>query len=482
MKNVFCLAFWVSVFAFAGCSSDELSEEVQHTTSNDVLVAYIPNARTTMNGKSVLWEKEDALSVFSVYQNGYVNNKYTLTKGAGSGTATFEGMLTGEKKFAFYPYNESSTCDAGKITYSMPNTYTYKENANSLAPMLGILNDNGGINFKNLCGLIKITIGNIPLGVNKVVLTSGGTNALAIAGNAEINIPTEGNVALAMSPAAGGKEISITFDATTDNTSAKTFYFPLPAGTYPELKFEVSDGNTKKEVKKVTGFTIERNDLKVTEVVFDKVNVEIPVTANSTEEVKQALENGSNTVEVANVSSETQNPTIELPKKENISTDGVVAISFVDVSTTKPIEVKEATGGTGTVAKNVRIAVPETTTSTPSVNVDLSSSTVSLGAVNAAATYDKVTASTADETLIVESGVVVNDLTINKGSVKIYGTVTKLTISSDSDTQRVLVYPGASCSNFTDNRQEGKIGLSYIPGDSGENENYTGGDVTHEWD
>ena len=481
MRNLFSLTFLASAFVMAGCSSDEISGEVQHIASKDAVVAYIPNARTTMNGKSVLWEEGDVISVFSIAPgNNYLSNKYDLEKGAGSSTATFGGMLTGEKKCAFYPYSDNSTWDGSKIIYTLPSAYAYKENVNNLAPMFGTLGSNG-MSFKNLCALIKITIGNIPAGMNKVILTSGGRSALPIAGKAEITVPAQGSEAeLTMATEATGKEVSITFDA-TGGLSTKTFYFPVPAGTYPELKFEVSNGNETKEVKKVTTFIVGKNDLKVTEVTFDQISAEIPTTVNSTTEVINELRNGSNTVEVKDVPSQTPSPTIELPKSSNPSTN-VVAISFGNVSTETPIEVKEETSGEGTAAKNVRIAMPAQTTTTPSVNVDLENSTVSLGAVNTETTYDKVTASTADETLIIESGVTVNELTINKGSVKIFGTVTTLTIDSNSNTTKVLVYPGGSCSTFTDNRQEGKITLSYVPGDPGENEGYTGGDKINEWD
>lgn len=55
--------------------------------------------------------------------------------------------------------------------------------------------------------------------------------------------------------------------------------------------------------------------------------------------------------------------------------------------------------------------------------IELPASTVTLDAVDGKATYAKVTAKTADHTLIIKEGVTVKELVIAGGNVEVYGTV-----------------------------------------------------------
>ena len=76
----------------------------------------------------------------------------------------------------------------------------------------------------------------------------------------------------------------------------------------------------------------------------------------------------------------------------------------------------------------VSLAVPETNAEqeAPSVAITMPSTTVTLAAVGNKATYNEVTATTAQQTLIINAGVTVKKLTVKGGNLKIYGKVEQL--------------------------------------------------------
>lgn len=81
-----------------------------------------------------------------------------------------------------------------------------------------------------------------------------------------------------------------------------------------------------------------------------------------------------------------------------------------------------------TATNSVSLAVPETTAEqeAPSVAITMPSTTVTLAAVGNKATYNEVTATTAQQTLIINAGVTVKKLTVKGGNLKIYGKVEQL--------------------------------------------------------
>lgn len=81
-----------------------------------------------------------------------------------------------------------------------------------------------------------------------------------------------------------------------------------------------------------------------------------------------------------------------------------------------------------TATNSVSLAVPETNAEqeAPSVAITMPSTTVTLAAVGNKATYNEVTATTAQQTLIINAGVTVKKLTVKGGNLKIYGKVEQL--------------------------------------------------------
>lgn len=139
----------------------------------------------------------------------------------------------------------------------------------------------------------------------------------------------------------------------------------------------------------------------------------------SVSEVAEALKTNTNVV-VTEAPKEAA--TISLPKYES----GDVAVSITLPETSQDITINYTTE-TGEDSKNAPKELNITAPSASKIIIDASESTVTLNGQS----YTAVEATTADNTLIVESSVTIGTLTLKKGNVKLYG---KITTSVSKDT------------------------------------------------
>lgn len=139
----------------------------------------------------------------------------------------------------------------------------------------------------------------------------------------------------------------------------------------------------------------------------------------SVSEVAEALKTNTNVVVME---APKEAATISLPKYES----GDVAVSITLPETSNDITINYATE-TGGDSKNAPKELNITAPSVSKIIIDASESTVTLNGQS----YTAVEATTADNTLIVESSVTIGTLTLKKGNVKLYG---KITTSVSKDT------------------------------------------------
>lgn len=132
----------------------------------------------------------------------------------------------------------------------------------------------------------------------------------------------------------------------------------------------------------------------------------------SVSEVAEALKTNTNVV-VTEAPKEAA--TISLPKYES----GDVAVSITLPETSQDITINY-TKETGEESKNAPKELNITAPSASKIIIDASESTVTLNGQS----YTAVEATTADNTLIVESSVTIGTLTLKKGNVKLYGKIT----------------------------------------------------------
>ena len=139
----------------------------------------------------------------------------------------------------------------------------------------------------------------------------------------------------------------------------------------------------------------------------------------SVSEVAEALKTNTNVVVME---APKEAATISLPKYES----GDVAVSITLPETSQDITINY-TKETGEESKNAPKELNITAPSASKIIIDASESTVTLNGQS----YTAVEATTADNTLIVESSVTIGTLTLKKGNVKLYG---KITTSVSKDT------------------------------------------------
>lgn len=446
MKNILFTSLAVLGLGITGCSNEDLGvaksgvDEVC-ATMGDV------DSRTAMNGNSVVWSTGDEIGMFvtSGGSSTCTNTKYTLSSGAGTKSAEFSGVLDGEnpvKKAAFYPYGSDASYDESKISLTLKDAYNYKEGENSSAPMACQINEGAQnvLAFKNAGALMSVTVNNIPAGYTWAKLTSttaqGKTTAPAIAGSAQIAF-AEGIPTLTTTGTSNTSSITIDFTASNGVTS-KTFYFPLPVADYPALELSIGNSSTN-TVLKTKALNAKRNERYTTTITLDEVSGSVPTTVATTSAVADALAN-TNSVSVADVASTESNPTVSIPKKSTQTEN--VSISFENISTTNTVAIKEESASTGgTVApENVLVSVPQLGTA-PKFEIELPASTVTLAANGETATYDEVTATTAENTLVIGKGVTVNTLKVKAGNVRVNSGAKIGTISRESgNTSIVIIY------------------------------------------
>ena len=127
------------------------------------------------------------------------------------------------------------------------------------------------------------------------------------------------------------------------------------------------------------------------------------------DQVDEAIQSGA--TEVIVTEAPKKDATITIPKV--FEQDNETAVSISIPATTAAITIEEDTQEVQSAPKEVTITAPTTS----NLTINLPTSTVTLNGES----YTTVTATTADNTLIIPEGVKVENLTVNRGNVEIYG-------------------------------------------------------------
>ena len=127
------------------------------------------------------------------------------------------------------------------------------------------------------------------------------------------------------------------------------------------------------------------------------------------DQVDEAIQSGA--TEVIVTEAPKKDATITIPKV--FEQDNETAVSISIPATTAAITIEDDTQEVQSAPKEVTITAPTTS----NLTINLPNSTVTLNGES----YTTVTATTADNTLIIPEGVKVENLTVNRGNVEIYG-------------------------------------------------------------
>ena len=135
-----------------------------------------------------------------------------------------------------------------------------------------------------------------------------------------------------------------------------------------------------------------------------------------------------------------------------------ISIAFQSVASGAKIEFEDkATSGGGTSSvKDMTIALPETegAEEAPVVNVNMPNTTVTLSSNGGSTTIKEATASTAENTLVVDAGVTITKLIVKKGNVRVKKGATITAIeraSGNTNVVKVFVESGAKYPDLSAN-------------------------------
>lgn len=411
------------------------------------------DTRTTVNDEyKILWQDTDALGLFcSNAESNYSNTKLEYASGAGQTSATFNGSKpSGETAvFSIYPYQQNMSVSGNTLTMTLPATLT-NYNGSSNGPMYAKVTnpDNlSALSFKHMAAMIKLTINKIPAEATTFKIIASNN----IAGTCTVDLTAADPILTVASN--GSKEITASFTASNDIKS-RNFYIPLPTGTYSSITAQLTNGSDKVYFTKTLNDKIlGRRDILVVPpldcVVVDATTPSALSTALAdSKNLPQEAPTAATVTDIAvsgsfNTTSGS-NDGIAIPVLQN-SDINLTFNTAPTTSTAAPLTLTDKTNTSvsapaATATNSVSLAVPETTAEqeAPSVAITMPSTTVTLAAVGNKATYNEVTATTAQQTLIINAGVTVKKLTVKGGNLKIYGKVEQL-VHDASDTTIYII-------------------------------------------
>ena len=230
----------------AACGNEEILENNENGNAEKVPMTFTAGTvqtRTSLaeDGYAVNWTAKDTIAIW----DGTVTNPF-ITEETGT-IAKFTGEVTeGSTTYtAFYPYTKNETLQFGDgtITFTLPAEQDAVAGSfdDDLNPSWARATDGSTeLEFQNLCGLAKFTVGSGALeGITSLTL-SGNAAGDALAGSLTYTL-ADGTLKAAEEGASRSVTLTGTFE------SGKTYYFVVAPGTLAtgiSLQYEDAEGKT----------------------------------------------------------------------------------------------------------------------------------------------------------------------------------------------------------------------------------------------
>ena len=393
------------------------------------------------NGASFFWNNGDAIGVGSESFG-----KYTTSCTDRSTSATFSGFSTGG--YAVYPFSRARSINNNTLTYEFASTYNYGNNVDTdffsdmsidipmWAQVVG-----GTLSFKHLGGLFAFKFPNLKAGDNQTFTLTANKR---ISGQFNVDLDTNAQINTEEATNENDKKVVITFSLQNDATAV--FYVPVPVGNY-DISIELKN----KEDKFTTawnGLQVNRRDIRYTSLIANDLQGAEAKVVGTSSEVKEAMQNNTCVI-VNNITSTTADSTVEIdiPKKSsNAESEQSLAINSIDTNTTT-IKISESNNSGSSISKLV-ISVP-TIADAKKLEINMPYTTVTI-AVNGVGTMtlDEATASTSENTFIVDKNVIIKKLVVSKGNVRIKSGAVVNTIETNlSNKVKIYLEEGATLTN-----------------------------------
>lgn len=243
----FCTALLCAI-AISSCSNEEQVETLNGQVPMTFSVCMDEGTRSSLddNGKSVLWQEGDKISIFDSKMK---NNVFTLISGAGTKNATFGGSATPSAEYQVsYPYTSNAKV-ASKAISDMTMPKEQKATSDTFDPEANIMiatTEGGEFTFKQVSCFVKLTTTEA---YSKIVFTTNAGENIAGSFTMEygdvpvINITANGSSSVSLVPVSG------------ESFAAGTYFIGLlPTNMENGFTIECYNAdNSKKTVRKKTG-------------------------------------------------------------------------------------------------------------------------------------------------------------------------------------------------------------------------------------
>lgn len=233
MKHIYIqIICCLVLLGLAGCRQDEWQSQQQETrlTSVKATVPASLRSRTQLSGNSVIWERSDAIGIFSNASTEAV--RYDLT-GIEDGVASFESEtgVSGDEFYAFYPYSAQSTTNGSRVvSFHLPNEQDYRSVSfdTGVCPMVAKSTTNE-FRFLQTCGIIRLRLTGT-MAISSISLRGNGNEA--IVGDGTIDIASDAPVFSIHGDAFGSVRLRTSDNVQLTETNATEFHFVVAPQTF----------------------------------------------------------------------------------------------------------------------------------------------------------------------------------------------------------------------------------------------------------
>ena len=233
MKHIYIqIICCLVLLGLAGCRQDEWQSQQQETrlTSVKATVPASVRSRTQLSGNSVIWERSDAIGIFSNASTEAV--RYDLT-GIEDGVASFESEtgVSGDEFYAFYPYSAQSTTNGSRVvSFHLPNEQDYRSGSfdTGVCPMVA-KSTTDEFRFLQTCGIIRLRLTGT-MAISSISLRGNGNEA--IVGDGTIDIASDAPVFSIHGDAFGSVRLRTSDNVQLTETNATEFHFVIAPQTF----------------------------------------------------------------------------------------------------------------------------------------------------------------------------------------------------------------------------------------------------------
>ena len=266
-KYIQSMMAFAAIVSFASCSSEDNNTTIENESAVKVMTFTATQegdeqstraAISSTESKVINWQEGDQISIF----DGKTNNQFTLKNGAGTKSATFQGVAASAETYtAVYPYQSEATLSGTsveKVTLKATQTATANSFDKNAALMMAQSNSTT-LEFKNAVGYVKVKPN---FDCTRIELMAFDNSAV-LAGTGTVSY-NNGKPTLDLSNAET-KNYAITL--TGDIKAGNYYYIAVPPVTLKAgwtIKFTAKDGTKVYSRKGTNDITFTRN--KVTDL------------------------------------------------------------------------------------------------------------------------------------------------------------------------------------------------------------------------